>query len=331
MTDTKRRTLLKAALLGSAVGPLPAGLAAAGTGRKNKEAVVISTWNYGRKANAVAWPVLEKGGQAVDAVEAGVRVAEADPQARTVGYGGLPDRDGHVTLDACIMDSHFNCGAVLCLEHIMHPVSVARMVMEKTPHIYLVGDGALQFALANGFEKINLLTPESEADWKEWLKTANYHPEKNIENRLGGEQNHDTIGMLALDKAGNLGGACTTSGMAYKMRGRVGDSPIIGSGLYVDNAAGAATASGVGEEIIRVAGAHLVVGYMEQGLSPENACKKAVEKIVRIHPSKSRDLQVGFIALSPAGAYGGYSIQPGFTYAVKTGSKEEVFTAKSFY
>ena len=173
----------------------------------------------------------------------------------------------------------------------------------------MVGDGALQFALANGFEKINLLTPESEADWKEWLKTANYHPEKNIENRLGGEQNHDTIGMLALDKAGNLGGACTTSGMAYKMRGRVGDSPIIGSGLCVD----------------------LVVGYMERGLSPENACKKAVEKIVRINPSKSRDLQVGFIALSPAGAYGGYSIQPGFTYAVKTGSKEEVFTAKSFY
>ncbi|WP_290797813.1 isoaspartyl peptidase/L-asparaginase family protein [Flavihumibacter sp. UBA7668] len=328
--NIKRRELLKAALLAGVAGPLPAAFAQSKrAGRQH--ALLISTWNYGRKANAVAWPILEKGGSSLDAVEAGVKLAEADPGARTVGYGGLPDREGKVTLDACIMDSRFNCGAVLCLEQIMHPVSVARMVMEKTPHIYLAGEGALQFALANGFKKTNLLTPESEADYKEWLKTSNYKPEKNIENRLGGELNHDTIGMLALDGSGNLSGACTTSGMAYKMRGRVGDSPIIGSGLYVDNAAGAATASGVGEEIIRIAGAHLIVSYMEQGLAPEAACRKAVEKIVKINPDKSRDLQVGFIALAPTGAYGGYSIQPGFTYAVKSATKEEVFNAKSFY
>jgi N4-(beta-N-acetylglucosaminyl)-L-asparaginase len=328
--NIKRRELIKAALLAGIAGPMPAAFAQ--TKRTiNKNPVIISTWNYGRKANAVAWPILEKGGSSLDAVETGVKLAESDPNARTVGYGGLPDREGNVTLDACIMDSRFNCGAVLCLEHIMHPISVARMVMEGTPHIYLAGEGALQFALANGFKKMNLLTPESEADYIEWLKKSNYKPEKNIENRLGGELNHDTIGMLALDNTGNLSGACTTSGMAYKMRGRVGDSPIIGSGLYVDNGAGAATASGVGEEIIRIAGAHLVVAYMEQGLSPENACRKAVEKIVKINPEKSRDLQVGFIALAPSGAYGGYSIQPGFTYAVKSGTKEEVFKSKSFY
>jgi N4-(beta-N-acetylglucosaminyl)-L-asparaginase len=302
--------------------------------------VVVSTWDFGKTANLGAWEVLKKGGRALDAVEAGVRIPEADPTNQTIGYGGLPDRDGYVTLDACIMDENYNCGAVMFLEHIMHPISVARLVMEKTPHIFLAGEGALQFALANGFKKQNLLTPQSEKDWKEWLKSANYKPGINIENKLynkendpmpGGPDNHDTIGMLAMDAKGNLSGACTTSGLAYKMRGRVGDSPIIGAGLYVDNEVGAATASGVGEEVIRIVGSHLVVELMRQGRSPEAACKEAVERIVKRAPAKSKDIQVGFVALHKNGTYGGYSLQKGFTYSVQNSKVQKVFSAKSFY
>lgn len=302
--------------------------------------IVISTWDFGRTANVGAWEVLSKNGRALDAVENGVKIPEADPTNQTIGYGGLPDRDGFVTLDASIMDDRFNCGSVLCLENILHPISVARLVMEKTPHIYLAGEGALQFALANGFKKTNLLTEKSKKDYRDWLKTSKYKPETNIENRLyskekdpmpGGPNNHDTIGMLAMDAAGNLSGACTTSGLAYKMHGRVGDSPIIGAGLYVDNEAGAASASGVGEEVIRVVGAHLVVEALRNGLSPEEACKKAVERIVSINPDKSKSIQVGFIALSKTGHYGGYSIQPGFTYSVRNQSIDQTYKAKSYY
>ena len=228
----------------------------------------------------------------------------------------------------------------MCLEHIMHPISVARLVMEKTPHIVLTADGALQFALANGFEKINLLTPQSEKDWKQWLKTSNYSPEKNIENKLynisndpvpGGPGNHDTIGMMAMDANGDLSGACTTSGLAYKMHGRVGDSPIIGAGLYVDNEVGAATSSGVGEEVIRIVGSHLVVELMRGGMSPEKACKEAVERIIKRSPERSKTIQVGFVALNKKGEYGGYSLQPGFSYSVKSNKLENVFKAKSSF
>ncbi|MBX7243808.1 MAG: N(4)-(beta-N-acetylglucosaminyl)-L-asparaginase, partial [Bacteroidia bacterium] len=214
------------------------------TGKINKP-VVVSTWRFGIEANQAAWSILNTGGRALDAVEAGVKIPEADPNERSVGLGGRPDRDGRVTLDACIMDENFNIGSVACLEHIVHPISVARAVMEKTPHVMLSGEGALAFALSQGFKKENLLTKESEAEWREWLKTSNYSPVINIEN-------HDTIGMIALDEHGNLSGACTTSGMAYKMHGRIGDSPIIGAGLYVDNEVGAATATGHGEEVIRI-------------------------------------------------------------------------------
>ncbi|MEJ7683870.1 MAG: N(4)-(beta-N-acetylglucosaminyl)-L-asparaginase [Segetibacter sp.] len=238
------------------------------------------------------------------------------------------------------MDEKYNCGSVMCLEHIMHPISVARLVMEKTPHIILVGDGALQFALANGFKKQNLLTPESEKAWKEWMKSAKYHPEMNIENKLynkdndpmpGGPNNHDTIGMMALDAAGNMSGACTTSGLAYKMHGRVGDSPVIGAGLYVDNEVGAATSSGVGEEVIRIVGSHLVVELMRHGMTPEMACKEAVNRIIKRSPEKSKTIQVGFVALNKQGQYGGYSLQPGFSYSVKSNMLEQVFKAKSYY
>ena len=304
------------------------------------EPIVISTWDFGKAANAGAWEILKKGGRALDAVEAGVRIPEADETNQSVGYGGLPDRDGRVTLDACIMDEFYNCGSVMCLEHIMHPISVARMVMEKTPHIILAGDGALQFALANGFKKQNLLTPASEKAWKEWLKTAKYEPVKNIENQLydkkkdpmpGGIKNHDTIGMLALDAAGNFGGACTTSGMAYKIHGRVGDSPVIGAGLYVDNEIGAATATGVGEEVIRIVGAHLIVELMRQGYSPEAACKEGVERIIKRNPSKAKEVQVGFLALNKKGEFGAYCLQKGFTYAVRNNKEEKIYTSQSIY
>lgn len=305
------------------------------------EPIVISTWDFGKAANAEAWTVLVKGGRALDAVEAGVKIPEADPNNQSVGYGGLPDRDGRVTLDACIMDEHYNCGSVMALEYIMHPISVARLVMEKTPHVVLVGDGALQFALANGFKKQSLLTPQSEKAWKEWLKTSKYEPVINIENKLykpqptdtmpGGPHNHDTIGMIAMDASGNLSGACTTSGMAFKMHGRVGDSPIIGAGLYVDNEVGAATSTGVGEEVIRIVGSHLVVELMRQGLAPEEACKKAVERIISRNPEKAKTLQVGFIAMNKKGQYGGYALQKAFTFAVKTAREELLIPAKSIY
>ena len=248
--------------------------------KKQIKPIVISTWRFGIEANAEAWTILSKSGRALDAVEAGVKLPEADPKERSVGYGGRPDRDGRVTLDACIMDEFSNIGSVGCLEHIMHPISVARAVMEKTPHTMLVGDGALDFALSQGFKKENLLVKESEDEWKEWLKKGEYKPKVNIEN-------HDTIGMVALDMNGNLSGACTTSGMAFKMHGRIGDSPIIGAGLFVDNEVGAATATGHGEEVMRIVGSHTVVELMRQGFSPEEACKKAVERIITIAKNKN--------------------------------------------
>lgn len=318
MTRISRRQFVTAGL----VTPLAFNLSQAQTPTRP---VVVSTWNFGQAANVEAWKILSSGGRALDAVEAGARVPEGDPRETSVGLGGLPDRDGRVTLDACIMDEFSNCGAVACLEHIVHPVSVARKVMEKTPHVFLTGDGALQFALANGFKKEKLLTKESERAWREWLKTSEYKPKANIEN-------HDTIGIVALDRQSNLSGACTTSGMAYKMRGRVGDSPIIGAGLFVDNEVGAATSTGVGEEVIRIVGSHLVVELMRQGRSPQQACEEAVKRIVKNQPVKSKDLQVGFLALNKQGETGAYALQKGFTYAVYSPEVvNRLFEADSFY
>jgi len=298
--------------------------------------IVISTWAPNVKANAEAWKILGANGRALDAVESGVQIPEADPNDQSVGYGGLPDRDGKVTLDASIMDEFGNCGAVAFLENIVHPIKVARLVMEKTPHVFLVGEGALQFALENGFKQENLLTPQSEKAWKEWLKTSKYDPmtiPKLLEkqNQPGQQNNHDTIGMLALDATGNLSGACTTSGMAYKLRGRVGDSPIVGAGLFVDNEIGAATSTGVGEEVIRICGSHTVVEMMRHGYSPEEACKKTCERIIKKRGEKAKDVQVGFIALNNKGEFGGYAIQKGFTYAVQSKAGVRVYSSKSFY
>ena len=282
--------------------------------------IALSTWNHGLAANTEAMKVMNGGGKAVDAVEKGVRVTESDPTNRSVGLGGLPDRDGNVTLDACIMDEKSRAGCVAFLQHIENPISVARKVMEDTPHVLLVGEGALRFALSNGFKKTDLLTEGARAEWVKWLEKGHYEPQINREN-------HDTIGMIAMDTNGDLSGACTTSGLSYKMHGRVGDSPIIGAGLFVDNEVGAATATGMGEAVIRIAGSHTVVELMRQGVSPEEACRQAVERIIAKHESV-KNLQVGFIALNKNGEYGGYSIYGGFNYALTMGDTHNMVDAK---
>jgi N4-(beta-N-acetylglucosaminyl)-L-asparaginase len=305
----------------SGFAPLaPKGLSSAFMAMPRKP-LVVSTWDFGLPANRAAWEVLRQNGPALDAVEAGARVVEADPSIQTVGLGGLPDRDGQVTLDACIMDDKGHAGAVGCLTDIVHAVSVARKVMEKTPYVMLVGEGALAFAEQEGFPRQRLLTPESEKAWRAWLKS----PEGSERGKdspagasplPGGPHNHDTIGILALDAAGNLSGACTTSGLAFKRHGRVGDSPIIGAGLFVDNQVGAATSTGVGEANMRICGTHTVVELMRQGYSPAEACKQTVQRVVRQDPDYAASIQLGFLAINTRGEVGAYCLQPGFDYAV---------------
>jgi N4-(beta-N-acetylglucosaminyl)-L-asparaginase len=271
-----------------------------------KGPVVVCTWNF-HNATAKAWEVLESGGEAIDAVEQGVRVEEADVTNQTVGKGGRPDRDGHVTLDACIMDKSGNCGSVVYLQNVTHAISVARKVMEETPHVMLAGKGAEKFAYQQGFKKENLLTEQSKKEWLQWKKESKYETIINIEN-------HDTIGMLAIDKNGDISGACTTSGMAYKVAGRVGDSPIIGSGLYIDNEVGGATATGVGEEVMKTVGSFLIVELMRQGKSPLEACHEAVHRIVSKNKNH-KEFQVGFLAINKQGETASYCIHPGFGYS----------------
>ncbi|MBH2005632.1 MAG: N(4)-(beta-N-acetylglucosaminyl)-L-asparaginase [Sphingobacteriia bacterium] len=314
------------------------GLTAAGfSGFRPKTAgnqpIVISTWDAGIDANKAAWKVLRNKGRALDAVEQGVMVTESS-QGCCVGLGANPDRDGYVTLDASIMDEFANCGAVAFLERIKHPIQVARKVMENTPHVMLVGEGAQQFALSQGFvlEKEGL-SKDAETEYKKWLEKSEYKPVINIENKKhqtafaparlsDGSWNHDTIGMVALDAAGNLSGSCTTSGQGFKMRGRVGDSPIIGAGLFVDNEVGAAVATGQGEDVIRMGGTHTVIELMRQGYAPGQACKKAMERLLKIKGSKAKEIQVAFIALNKNGEHGAYCLQKGFNYAVCTGDDQ---------
>jgi N4-(beta-N-acetylglucosaminyl)-L-asparaginase len=307
--------------------------------------IVLSTWAPNIKANKAAWEIISNGGSALDAVEAGVMIPEADPSDNSVGYGGLPDRDGKVTVDSCIMNHSGQCGSVMFLEHILHPIKVARLVMEQTPHVQLVGEGALKFALSKGFKKQNLLTPQSEKAWRDWLKTSQYEPNRTIrelENRIKKEKqeaepwpvallNHDTIGMIALDKNGNLSGACTTSGMAFKMNGRVGDSPIIGAGLFIDNEVGAATATGLGEEVVKICGAHTIVEMMRHGASPEDACKEAVRRVIKNNGEKANTVQVGFLAINKKGEYGGYSVMKNFSMAIRTEKMETSQETKSWF
>ncbi|MDY2586277.1 isoaspartyl peptidase/L-asparaginase family protein [Winogradskyella aquimaris] len=279
--------------------------------------LVIATWDV-KNATARAMEVLQSGGNALDAVEQGCMVEEADIKNSSVGKGGLPDRDGNVTLDACIMDKHGNCGSVVYLQNITHAVSVARKVMEDTPHVMLAGEGAKQFAISKGFQEENLLTESSKEAWEEWKIKSEYKPIINIEN-------HDTIGMLAIDKNGDISGACTTSGLAYKMQGRVGDSPIIGSGLFVDNEIGGCVATGLGEEVVKTVGSFLVVELMRQGKSPQQACEEAISRIVNKPNSDYKNFQVGYIAVNKKGETGSYSIHQWFSMTkFQDGNNEQI-------
>ena len=332
-----RRNFLK---IGAVTAPLLATKKSiAGNLNTPVKPIVISTWDSGMPVNAEAWKILSINGSALDAVEAGARHIENEINC-CVGLGGFPDRDGIVTLDSCIMDHNANCGAVAGIERIKHPVSVARKVMENTPHVILVGAGAQQFAVENGFAlEPAALSESAKKAYTEWLKKSEYKPVINIENKKqngpfapnffeDGTANHDTMGLVAMDATGNLSGAVTTSGMAFKLHGRVGDSPIVGAGLFVDNEFGAATSSGTGEEVIRICGTHLVVEFMRQGYSPELACKKAVERIVKRDKEKAKTLQVGFLALNKKGRYGAYAIQKGFVFSVKSNNENQIHPSK---
>ena len=325
---TRRRFLATCALAGASLGTAARARAASRRQPPNRAArntpLVASTWHFGQAANAAAWAALGSGGSALDACEQGARVAEADPQNTTVGIGGLPDRDGHVTLDACIMAHDGQAGSVCFLEDIEHPVSVARLVMERTPHVMLAGEGARQFALAQGFVARDLLTEHARREWLAWRQHNRYEPRANRER-------HDTLGILALDRAGRLAGACTTSGMAFKMHGRVGDSPIIGAALYVDGRVGAATATGHGEFVMRTLGSFLVVELMRQGHSPQAACEEAVARIARDLGEDPAEVQVGYLALAADGRLGACCVQPGYQYAVRDERRDEVCEAPSRY
>jgi N4-(beta-N-acetylglucosaminyl)-L-asparaginase len=330
----KRRNFLQKAALGSvgitALGSSLAATAATPKGAKDTQdvpvsnsllPVVIATWSV-KQATKKAWQSMEQGSSALDAVIAGCGVEEANALGQSVGIGGLPDRDGQVTLDACVMNEKGDYGAVLCMQNIKHPIAVAKKVMEDTPHVILAGVGAEEFAVSQGFKRENLLTEQSKKDWEIWKKTSKYKPIINIEN-------HDTIGMLAIDKNGTISGGCTTSGLAYKMAGRVGDSAIVGSGLFVDNEIGAATATGLGEEVLKTVGSYLIVELMRQGKSPQEACELAILRIIEKTPN-FEDFQVGYIAVNKKGETGAYSIHEGFTATTYQDQKNTTFNP-NFY
>lgn len=325
---SRRSFLAKSGLLGAGIVVSRSGISVPILSSQNKFPIVISTWKHGLPANEAAWKILSEGGYSLDAVEAGVRVPEGDPNVHSVGIGAVPDANGKVTLDACIMDEKGRAGSVSYLQKIKHPISVARLVMEQTPHVMLSGKGAQKFAIHNGFQKEKLLTKEMKAVWKRWKKEdGTFGPKINIENQK--RNNHDTIGMLAIDNGGRISGACTTSGLAFKMHGRVGDSPIIGAGLFVDGEVGGAAATGTGELVMKTLGSFLVVEMMRNGISPKKACEEAVMRVARKIPDYENH-QVGYIALDKSGNYGAFSINTGFEYAIKSNDQTELIEAEAW-
>ena len=286
-------------------------------------------------AARAGYAILTRGGSALDAATAAVVILEDDPLFNA-GRGSALTIDGDVECDASVMCGDGRAGAVGALRGVQNPIQLARLVMEKTPHVLLVAGGAQEFAVSQGFPKRPLLTDAARAAWKKWLETADYKPQINVERNgtPGSARNHDTLGILALDAHGTLAGACTTSGMAWKLHGRVGDSPIVGAGLYVDGEVGAATASGVGEEMIRNAASFLVVELMRQGRSPTDACREAIERVVHKRPAASKTLQVCFLAMNRDGEVGAFALQPGFVYAVHDdtpGPHDTLIKAGSIY
>lgn len=324
---SQRRKFIKQSLLGSALF-IP-GVSAIAEPKapplfKGEKPLILSTWNHGLPANAAAMVKLKAGGSIIDAVEAGVKDTELDLSNLSVGLQGLPDREGITTLDASIMSGDGSCGAVAFVRQVKHPISLARVVMEKTPHVMIVGEGARQLAIAEGFpiEKEEL-SPAAERAYLKWKETSQYKPVINIEN-------HDTIGMIGMDAQGNMAGSCTTSGLSYKMHGRVGDSPIIGAGLFVDNEVGAATATGLGESIIRICGSFLIVELMRQGRTPQEACEEAVKRLIAKNKN-IKDIQAGFLAMNKEGEVGAYAVHPGFNFAQATLQNNAMIDSKSHF
>lgn len=282
----------------------------------------IATWPFGQPACELALKTLEESGSGLDAIEKGIGLVEADASNASVGIGGIPNADGVVELDACIMSGPgHQAGSVAAVQDILHPISVARRVMEDTIHVMLVGEGAKQFAVEKGFPKTELLTDNQKANFERWKNERSKQPEP------VNEDNHDTIAMLGVDENGDMYGGCSTSGWGFKIPGRVGDSPILGSGLYVDNAVGGAGATGVGENVMRFCGSFLIVEFMRAGASPTEACRKCIERIAEMDPKSISELDINFIALNKAGEFGAAGTSKGFRYAVTTRKSSEVLDA----
>lgn len=294
--------------------------------KKITQPLIISTWKQGINATRKAWEILERGGSGLDAVEKGINTAEDDPAITSVGLGGLPDEDGIVTLDASIIDGpKRRFGSVAGIENIKNPVSVARKVMEKTDHLMLVGEGAKKFALKMGFKEENLLTEESRKQWLEWKKNPDkidfWNPPTSP------EQSRDTIGLILIDENKNLYGGVSTSGLAWKIHGRVGDSPIIGAGLFVDNEVGAACATGRGEEVIKICGTFLIVELMRQGMSPQEACEEALKRIKKNNPHR-KDFMDAFLALNKESQVGACALYKDLEYAVHSEEGSQFLKSK---
>lgn len=270
--------------------------------------LIVATWPFGRIAVRAGWKAWRAGGTLLDAVERGARAVEDAPGVDSVGTGGLPNREGVVELDACIMDGRTKgFGSVAGLRRIANPVSVARRVMERTPHLMLVGEGAFRFARAQGFPPASLLTPSARRAWLRWRRSA----------RATGRDWHDTVGVLAADLRGHFAGSCSTSGMPWKLPGRVGDSPLIGNGLYVDDAVGAAAATGVGEEIMRAGGTQVVIEAMRRGASAMEACREIARRVAERSRRDPHQPGAGFLAIDRSGRVGACGVHRGyFRYAV---------------
>lgn len=269
----------------------------------------VATWNFGLPACEHSLKTLQAGGSVLDAVEQGIRLTEADVKNDSVGIGGRPNAAGVLQLDACIMDGRTQkAGSVAALENYPHPISVARRVMEKTKHVMLVGQGAAQFAKDQGFETAEMPLAEQKKLWQEWLS----------QQKKEATPNHDTIALVGLDSAGNLAGGCSTSGLAYKLPGRVGDSPILGSGLYVDGEVGAAGATGIGENVMRFCASFLIVEMMRGGMHPTAACRATIERIAKMDRKPAADLHINFLAIDKQGRYGAAGTDAGYQVAVVT-------------
>jgi N4-(beta-N-acetylglucosaminyl)-L-asparaginase len=303
------------------------------------EPIILSTWSFGKIANTAGWPYLAMpNGSSLDAVEQACRAVESDLEVTSVGRGGCPDRSGEVSLDASIMQSAARCGSVCYVRRFEHPISIARVIMESPRLVLLAGDGADRFAKRQGMTPVDLLTERARERWEQWAAEhpelqarddAVYAPPSNQEERyaegedLPHNRYHDTVGVLAIDASGKLSGACSTSGLPFKVPGRVGDSPIIGHGLYVDPKRGAAVATGVGELVMGVCGSFLAVELMGRGASPSEAARGAIERVIESYELCDED-QVAIIALHPSGQWGAASLRPGYNTAVRTSTRDEM-------